>query len=319
MRKILFLLFVGLAIGASAADCDITISAISINQGENVPERIKDQIKSRLIVATTGSGVTVIDGYDRFFIAAKFNNSYHEVIPGPPMMTAIKSTMTVYIGDSNDKKIFASTSFDVNGVGNSEERAYAKALSTLNKKNSQLSSFISGGVEKILEYYDNNYPQILAKAQESLKMKDYQEALYYSTSIPSCCKGYEKALSLSKEIYQEYINNEGKLLLAQAKAIWGANPGLEAGEESLNTIAQIDPYASCYREAVKFGETITATIFMAKKKHYEFETFKKYEDQLALQKDAIETERMRINAAKEVAKAWAENYKPAENHYHWVK
>lgn len=319
MKKIAAILSLILAINVNAADCDITLSAVSIQQGENVPESIKDQVKTRLMVAASGSGVTITDGYDRFFIAAKFNHSFHEVVPGPPKMTAIKSTMTVYIGDLTDQKIFASTSFEVSGVGVSEERAYVKALGTLNKKNNKLSSFIAEGTAKVIEYYDRNYQKILAKAKELMKMQDYEQALYLATSIPSCCKGYKKASKLTINIYQEYIDGESHQLLAKAKSVWGANPGLEAAEAALDLISQINPKASCYKEAVDYGEFITATVFMEKKRHYEFETFKKYEDQLALQADAIEMEQMCIQEAKEVAVAWAENQKSDEYNYNWIK
>ncbi|MBQ9077126.1 MAG: hypothetical protein IJY31_04720 [Muribaculaceae bacterium] len=315
MKKVLLLILSLCAVSVHAGDCDITLSAVALNQGDKVPESIKEKVKTRLMQAANASGVTAIDGYDRFFIGARFDNALYDVIPGPPIKTAVKSNLTVYIGDNFDKKVVASTSFDVNGVGTTEERAYINAMSSLNKRNRAFASFISDGVDKIIEYYDRNYTSILNKAKEAMTMRDYREALYYSTSIPACCKGYSEASELTLAIYRQHIDYEGSVLIGKAKAAWGTDPDSYGAETALGYIAEIDPESKYYKE----GEALAKEISSKVKADWEYENHKKYEDLLELEKENIKTERQRIAAAKEVGVAWGQNQKAPQYNYNWVK
>ena len=307
LNKILLsALLAATSIAANAADCDITLKAIPIEQGEEVPADVSDAIATRLMTAASKSGVVgAIDS--RFFITAKFNHSYKETLAGPPMQTAIKSTMTLYIGDVVDKKVFATTSVDVKGVGTSLSRAYINALSVLNAKNNTFAQFISQGRDKVIDYYDSNYQSILNKAKSALTMKEYGEALYYSTSIPECSIGYSAALEVTKTAFQAYLDNEGLILLNKARGAWGASPDEYGANEAYGYLTQIDPQSSCFNEAVAFGEKIASIV----KANWDFENITKYKDQVSLEKAYI-------NAARDVGVAWGSHQQPITYNVTWL-
>ena len=307
LNKILLsALLAATSLTAGAADCDITLKAIPIEQGEEVPADVSDAIATRLMAAATKSGVVgAVDS--RFFITAKFNHSYKETLAGPPAQTAIKSTMTLYIGDVIDQKVFATTSIDVRGVGTSLNRAYINALSVLNAKNNAFAQFISQGRDKVIDYYDSNYQSILNKAKSAMTLKQYDEALYYSTSIPECSVGYSAALEVTKTAFQAYLDNEGLVLLNKARAAWGANPDQYGAEEAYGYLTQIDPQASCYKEAVAFGQKIASVV----KANWDFENVTMY-------KDAVALEKARITAARDIGVAWGNHQQPITYNTTWL-
>lgn len=290
----------------AVAECDLPLTAVPVYEGEDVPERVSDQLATRLTAAAASQGVVGSDN-SRFFITAKFNHSFKDILAGPPQTTAIKSTLTIYMGDILDQKVYATQSFDVKGVGTSDERAYINALQSLNGRNKAFVSFIERGRTKIIEYYNANYPSILAKAKNAMALQNFDEALYYSTSIPECTDGYNEAVALTNVIYQKYIDFEGLQLLAKARAAWGTNPDEYGASEAYSYLTQINPQASCYKEAMAFGDKIAKVV----KANWDFENVTKYKDSIDLQKATIK-------AARDVGVAYGNHQQPITYNMGWL-
>ena len=82
-----------MSVGAWAEECDINITAVPVFQGDEVPEDVSDMIVTRLTNAAATSGVVGSDN-SRFFITAKFNNNFKDVLAGPPQQTAVTTLVT---------------------------------------------------------------------------------------------------------------------------------------------------------------------------------------------------------------------------------
>ena len=292
-----------------AGDCELRISVAPIKMGENVPASISDKLESRLMRVVSSQGVVADPVFGQFFITGRFDDELNDIMSGTSQKNIVKTTLTLYIADSQNRQIYATESFDLKGVGNSEERAYIKALNGLSASNTKLQQFVNKAKTKIINYFDNNYKTYIAKAQTAMKTRSYEEALYHVTAIPECCKGFDEARNLTLSIYKDYIDYEGVQLLAKARGAWGADPTEYGATEAYGYLSQIDPKASCYSEAVKLGNQIQKTV----KANWDFENVKKYNDQISLEK-------MQIKAARDVAVAWGENQPKEIYHYdyYWI-
>lgn len=284
--------------------CAIDISIANITKGDVVPESVNTKLEAKLAQAIGKAGFSSAPYDSRFFIAGRFDDAFNDVGGGTAQKVYVKTTLTLYIGDADEQKIFATESFDLSGVGSSDAQAYTRALGKLNASNPKLIEFITSGRQKIIDYYDANYQQYINKARQAMAARSYDEALYYLTPIPTCCKGYAEANALAMQIYGDSMNYEAKQLLAQAKAAWAADPTADGAAEAYRYLAQIDPEASCYKDAQALGDKMSQTT----QKQWEFENVTKYKDAQAL-------ERHRINAAKEVAVAYAKSRPKVQNRY----
>ena len=284
------------ALFASAQDCSLRIGIAPIEQGEKVPERINTQIEPILTRAISKFGIVADPFYSQFFVAGRFDHTLDDIVSGPPTRYAIKTTFTIYIGDAVNQQVYATTSLELQGIGNSEERAYISALNTLTSKNGELSNFIEGAKSKIIEFYNKNYKSYLAKARTAMKLRDYEQALLYTSSIPECSAGYGEASELTSQIFQSNVDYDAEMLLAQARAVWAANPTIEGASEACSYLAMIDPSAKCYPAAKALGEQIGRTV----KDDIDFWTKGVY-------KDNVNIEKMRISAARDIGVAWAKN------------
>lgn len=289
--------------------CEIAIGMAPITEGDNVPAGIEKKLQAKLKMALSNVGVAAGDYDCQFFLAGRFDEAFSQEAGGVGGQVLVKTDLQLAICDGTAKKVYATATFPLKGVGRTDEHALTKALTSLNPRNPEFINFVEKGKAKIVEYFNNNYQTYLTKAQNALKARNYDEALYWSTSVPECCKGYAAASALTNSIYTDRTNYDSAMLLAQAEGEWAANPTGEGAAAAYAYLAQIDPSASCYPQAKALGKKISQTV----KDNYDFETKEKYRTEKAL-------ERQRINAAKEIGVAWAQNQPKTiiRNNYHWI-
>lgn len=310
--KIIKLLIGIVALCASAGayaqgECTIDVSIADITKGDVVPAAINSKLEGKLTQALGKAGMISAPYDSRFFVAGRFDDAFNDISGGPSQKVYVKTTLTLYIGDADEQKVFASESFELSGVGGSDQQAYTRALNKLSAGNKQLVDFLRNGQQKIIDYFDANYQSYINNAKKAMAARNFDEALYYATAIPSCCKGYAQANELAMQIYKQNMNYTAQQLLAKARGAWAADPTAEGAAEAHMYLSQIDPEASCAAEAQALSKQISQTT----QKQWEFENVTKYNN-------AVELEKHRITAAKEVAVAWAKSRPKQVNRYVFI-
>lgn len=306
--KILSLLFAAMSTMAVAQNCEIQLMVFPVQQGDEVTDGFNNMLMTRLTNVITQKGVAADPYFNQFFITGKFTHFYKETLPGPPMQTAMHSTLTLYIGDAINQQVYATESFEVRGVGNSLERALLNAMTQINGKNQKIEALIDKGKKKILDYYNNNYETLLKKAQAAAAVNEYGEALYYIASIPECCEGYAQAYAMLNQVFTEKLTREGKQLLQLAQAVYFADRSANGAAKALQYLAMIDPSSPVQGEAMKLAQEIKEQT----KSDYDFETRQKYRDAVSLEKD-------RIAAARAVGVAWGNGQKAQTTNLMFVR
>ncbi|MCM1310251.1 MAG: hypothetical protein NC301_04385 [Bacteroides sp.] len=295
------------SLNLAAADCDLDIQVVAPDPIESdITEATSQAVANRLTRALTHDHVSADENYGQFYLTAVFSHLYKETLAGPPMQYAVRTEMTLKVADIFGNKVFDSETIELRGVGTSEQRAFINALTAINAKNKTIENFINRALRKTISYFDKNYKQLLAKARQAATMRDYDQALYYSTLIPACCSGYSEAEKVTLEVYQSYIDLQGTKLLNQAKAEFAALPNGEGARRAYQYLNQIDPASSTYKSAMSLAEDIK------KRSHeeYDFEVHKKYED-------SHELKRLNIDAAKAIGVAYGKGQKDNTTNILW--
>lgn len=293
---------------AIGAECEIGLGIAPVmNEGDNVPAGVQKKLQAKLKTILSHGGVAAGDYDCQFFITGRFDESYSNEAGGVGGRVMVKSDLQLAICDGDNKKVFATASFPLKGVGASNEQALTRALQSLNARNPEFINFVENAKAKIIDYFDKNYPTYIQKARTAMSQRNYDEALYWATAIPECCKGYNEANTLATAIYQDRIDGEAAALLTKAEGEWAANPTAEGAAAAYAYLSQIDPGASSYPAAKALGKKMGDSV----KADYDFETKEKYRDQVALEKQ-------RIKAARDVAVAWAENQPKKVVHNNWI-
>ena len=222
-------------------------------------------------------------------------------------LPALTVQLTLYIGDAVGQKVFSTLTVDAKGVGTNINRAYINAFRAINGNNVKIQEFIREGKEKIISWYNSNYRQILVKAQKSASMHEYDAALYYVTSIPECCVGYEEASKLIDTYYTQYVNYNCQLIMQYARSEWAKSPDAEGASKAFDWLVFIEPGSSCEGEAKALYNEIKQKVTS----DWDFENREKYKDEAGLKKQ-------RIEAARAIGVAFGNGQQPVTTNITWL-
>lgn len=290
------------------SSCTVDITVLPMSQPDEVPEASASYLASRLQQLVTEDNAAAMPGGSRFFITGRFDHILVDMLPGPPVQTALHTYLTLYIGDVQAQKIYSSTTIELRGVGNSTQRAFINALRTVNPENRKVKDFISRGTGKIVDYYDANYQSIISQAERAASMHRYDEALWELSSIPVCSKGYQQASSMMAPLMKKHIDREGEKLVTLANAAWAKSPDADGAAEAFDHLMQVDPMSAAHSKAERLGAEIKKSV----KSDIDFETRQKYTDGVA-------TDRLLINAARDVGVAYGRGQKQTTTNLNWIR
>ena len=308
INNIILALSMALPSTMMAEDCALRIMAVPVQQGEPVSTEISDMLMAQLETALSLNGMVVNGDYSKFLITGKFNNFIKDVTSTVPAKTTVNTLLTLSIGDLASQTIYASQSFELRGVGESDTRAFMMALRKLNRNNKDLTAFATKGKKQIVDYFDRNYKSIISKASRASSLRHYEEALYYITSIPECSKGYAEAAPVTERIFKLYIDYTGKKLLAEARAAWAASPDSAGAEKAFASLIQIDFESSAYPDA----EALAREISKITQRNWDFENREKYNNEIELRRSTIE-------AARAVGVAYGSHQQPTTTNIMWMR
>lgn len=292
---------------AAQSSCDLMVQvAAPTDANSSLSDNLSQQVTSRLVNVLNQNGMMAAGDYGQFMLVPSFSNLFSETLAGPPAQTAVRLTLSLGVAGIDGGNVLASKQFELRGVGSSQERAYLNALSAISGRGSELKSFVDDAQRKIVTYFDRNYPTLLAKAKRAASQQRYDEAIYFTTLIPPCCKGYSEAETASEKYFKAYIDREGARLLNAAKGEFAVSPNADGAAAAYALLAQINPESASYATALKFADEVKRDT----KKEYDFEVHQKYTDNLKLTNG-------RLNAIREIGVAFGKGQKASTTNILW--
>lgn len=301
MKKIVILLVAAWSlfnVSLRAQNCDILLIPYIQDNIDPLPDETRSYLETKLTQIITQNGIGTDEGFGQFYLTSKFAVLNKDVIAGSPQMISQRISVTLYLFDYFGEKVIETSSFEIQAAGTNENKLYINAIRNIKPENEKIQDFVKTGKKKILNYYNTNYEVIIKKSQTLASMKNYEEALFYLTSVPECSQGYDKAVAACKSIYHAYIDNLCQRTLLQARTAWAAQPNAAGAAEAGIYLNNIEPDAACYKDAQALYSEIKSSV----KEDWKFE-FKNY-DERAL-------ERARIEAYRQVGVAWGKGQKPS--------
>ena len=275
----------------------ITLAAYVPQQIDKMPDAARSILANKLNQIVTQNGMGGAANNERFIITANVNVISKDLTATAPPMTALVLEVTLYIGDGFVGTKFSSTSISVKGVGESETKAYISALKGISPTNSNIQSFVGNGKSKIIEYYNSKCDFIIKEAQTLVSQNNFEEAIFKLTSVPEVCKEcYDKCMDAVGPIYQKQIDRECKSKLMDANTAWNASQDSYGADTAGGILAQIDPNASCYKEALALSNKIAQRIKEIDQRDWKL--------QLKEQQDNVDIQKATIKAIRDIGVAY---------------
>lgn len=295
-RHLVFFFFCSLlGINAFSQECDMPLRVVIPDQVEALDATSELQIKNKLRHIAVQNGIAGGLDYSPFALTASVDVVDKEIVPGSPTKYIYVLNVNLFIADTHDQKIYSSASVEVRCAGNSKTKAYVNGIKQLSPSNAEVQSCIERGKQKMLDYYNRNYLNIIKRAKVKASLRNYEEALYYLMSVPECCTGYDAAMAEVNSVYKQFVDRQCVENLAQAQAAWMAGFTRENAAVASVFLSEIYPDAACYGDAQELVREI--------KKHMGEE----WEFELKRWDDAVSIELQQMKYAREIAIAFAQN------------
>lgn len=273
----------------------------------NVLEEARAALETKMQQVATQYGLASNGVTDRFVMTAKVNVTSKDVTSTTPVKISQKMDVTMFIGDMVDNKVYESVVLNVTGIGQSETQSMIQAFNQIKPANPKLKSFVENAEKKIVEYYTNNCSYILTEANTLARQQKYDAAIAKLMAVPEVCKEcYEQCMAKAVDVYQTKIDNDGAMLVQQAKNKWLTTRDYAAATGALSILSGIVPQSKALTEANKLVEEIDIhlreleTMTEEQRKQEWAFAIKQYNDRNNIQ-------RKMIDAAREVGVAFGNN------------
>lgn len=274
-------------------------------EGLNISQLSKLETKISQIVVASGLAAS---GYNNNFVVyPKFAIYETNIVEGGMQnITVITSELSLFIKQVDNNIMFSTISKQLKGSGNTKELAITNAISKIPSNDPEFKTFIETGKTKIIKYYESKCEDIISKSDGFVKMQKFEQALGLLMSVPeevSSC--YNKIQDKSIIAYKAYQTQKCSELIQKAKTTLASNDFVGA----LDILADIDPSATCFKEAQTIAKTAEAKVTAEEKKQWDFQ-MKQYNDEVSLEKQ-------RVNAIKDIAVAYYKS-QPTTVSYNYI-
>ncbi len=281
------------------------------NQILEIPVSARRSLQNKLSQIPSHYGMGGTSGASRFIITAQVVILDKEVIPSPPVRFLYNMELSLYIGDLQTGQLFATEIFELKGIGNNEAKAYINAFRGLASRDPRLEGFINKGKEKIIRFYNDNCDFILDDARALLAQQEYDRAIAVLNGVPKVCKEcYAKAKEIIAPIYQEKIDNECQMMLAEARNIWSSGQKLPEAKNAMRKLARINPKSKCFSEAYQLSETIAQRVKQLNDREYKLflqDRERNWQLQVTENTRNFELRKAEIEANKVIGSSYAKN------------
>jgi hypothetical protein len=283
----------------------ITLSVVVPENIEGLDKSNVYKIETKISQIVSSSGLSSFGYNNNFIIYPKFIITDEKKSEnGMENLTFIECEFILVIKQVDNNMVYSTCNLPIKGYGNSKQNAINNAINKILINNEVFSRFIDKGKLRIVEYYNSRCNDLVIQADGMAKRQDYEQAIALLLSIPSEVSCFSKVQNKTIEIYKNYQTFRCGGLLQQARTDAAQNDF----NSSLNNLSQIDPASKCGAEAKALIGKIEGKI--------DIENRQKWQAAMLIYKDAVQLEKQRINAVRDIAVEYARNQpKPPTNNY----
>ena len=305
MKKIV-LTWVLLALSAlgirAQGQCEFPLTIVIPDQTVELSPMAQSQLISKIRQAVTLNGMTGGTRYSNFCIVANLVETSKNMTSGLRPLVTVTTGLELSVSNTRTGDSFGSTYINLSGAGQNAKLAYMASVSSLNPQNTALQSFLKATKKKIMSYYDGQTNNIIRQAKTLSSKQDFEQAMYLLSSIPTCINNYDAVEAAILSTFQTYLTQDCTAKINKARQAWNASQDREGAKIAGAYLATINPAAQCNDEATELADEIHERI------GEEWEWAKDLKDfGKEMARSQVELEKMRIEAARAIGEAYAEN------------
>ncbi len=300
---ILVLFFIAVFAGAqSKTEIGKIQLSVYFNEFENLNSENQKKIENKINLLLTQNGFAA-EGYNNGLIIEPHLviNSNEVLEGGIQNLNVVNATFSLFMKQANGGVIFSSFAKEIKGVGKNKDLAISNIINNISNKDNAFDVFFENGKKKIIQYYNQNCENIIAKADALSKSQSYEESLALLMSVPESVTCYKNVQSKAFAIFKKYQQFLCSQELINAKGFVAQSDYSSA----IDSILKIDPESSCFKDGQLLIKSIENKISA--------ENRRIWTSQMKIYDDGVALEKMRINAIKDIAVSYYKGQKRTVN------
>lgn len=308
MKKLMILAAALVCVAAvQGAPKGVPLTVVVPEQADYVPQIAQGALQNKMQQVANANGMSATSDAGQFILTCVLTVQDKQVVGGAPVKIAQKIEATFYVADVFNQKVFGSTTVNVRGVGENENKSLISAVQQIAPASPALKAFITDSGARIIAYYEEQCDNIIQKANTLAGARAYPEAFFQLSLVPEQCACYPKIMAAAEKLMLEYREFQAQALLAKARSVWSAGMDRDAAAEAGEYLAQIPYDAKCYAEAQALQKEIQSRV----KEDIDFDR-KRLEWEQQNKQDAIK-------AWRDVGVAFGNNQKPTTYNVAWLR
>ena len=213
---------------------NVKLTILSPKPEAEITMQVSLLAQSKLIEIACQNGISGLGNDPIFVLAMTMNPLQKGLTSTVPQLKSITYAVNLYVGNVLTDEIYANTSLQLMGVGDTEEGAAANAVTSM-ENTQQLQLMLQKSADRIVHWYDNHVETFTSKVEQAVAQGDYAMAHALLSSVPeesTHCFAY--ATSKRGFVFNQLQHQQRESNLIQMK-----NAIAEAGE-------QYDPQVAAY-------------------------------------------------------------------------
>lgn len=271
----------------------IVVKTIIETGTTNLDSNQREKLKLKVSQIANDNGYSALEGQQDFILKANFQIYDKNIASGMTKMIVVSGELSLSIYANGSDIQFGQYSYGVSGSGSNERNAIINAFKKVLGNNKRIIDFFEKSKNKIVRYYKNNCSNILAEAKRDSSIQNYSKVIAELSRIPiSLGECSNKVSDLLAKSYKKLQDKNCNKLLISARSSFSENDYTKG----LELLTLVDPESKCFKEAAALVASIEGDV--------DEKEMREWNLQISKYKDDVELEKLRIEAIKEIGKAY---------------
>ncbi len=221
-----------------AQEQNIALTPVVLD-GIDVPEKVRPALEQKLTQIVTSNGYGSLSY--QFALTANVVVLEKTAVPTVPPQVNLTLEVSLYAVNTIDKVIVDELTLEVSSIERNEARAYTDAIKQIKPRSPQVRRFMTSVREKIVDYYAERVPVLIAKADAQAVAGNYDAAIQVLSVIPESVPEYPQVAQMMGDYVVKAYDDDAKRLIQAAKADFALGM-VEAGLQKLVAVSPLSNY-----------------------------------------------------------------------------
>jgi len=187
-------------------------------QGEDITEDIADRISMKLLQIACQNGISGLGTTPNFVFGTEIAQTGRAATGTAPQKMTVQYELTFKVMNTITGDVYATTTQEVTGVGNSFVEANQNAVKEI-KNTPELQKMLQTASDRIVKWYDANLQTIKNQVEKAAGEGNYAFALALLNSIPEQSASYKYVAEKQDALLKGMLHKQAADMLGEMEAL----------------------------------------------------------------------------------------------------